>query len=209
MVFTSRDAREFERFLSKQIKQADKAFGFSDEQCLQLIDLYLLGNKDAVGVPLHVCVNRPPCADGEKEEVYRHGRKWCKGAKTPIDSVEFVAKAQAIVQEADAARAERLKSAPKKTQKEAQETATFLEDMGKSYNKLLEKASDGRDDLEERLRKLQEQAAPSQPEQQRKEAEFKRDTLKNQARQAKLEASGAGVDLGSGSLRGRVRVRSD
>ncbi len=102
----------------KQVRNAEKALGMTDQQCLQLIYCYLdenCENKKISQSMLNICVNRPPCKGKEKELTFRNrkgSRKWCKGTGTVIGTPAFYTKAEEIVKDALKEQTERFENIP-------------------------------------------------------------------------------------------------
>lgn len=182
-----KDAEDLRRFLSDQTDKADKAFGFTEDQCAQLIYLYLSQIKHglplgAVGVPLNVCVNRPPCKNNEEEVIYRQNRKWCKGADK-IGSQGFIDKATTILDKANAERKARVETMSTEDIKEVTETEKFLDDFEFRLDTLLEDKAEAI--LEQRFTNLMK----DEPTPRDLEKKFKTETRDIQKKKKELEST--------------------
>ena len=123
--------RDLFKLYTRKQAETSKYFGLTDSDCEQLIQLYFSSNQKVGNLPLHACVNSPPC-NSDETELTLYNRKWCKGTKSIIGSKEFDAKAMKIQETILQHRLERLTNIPDTEKTEAAKTIKALKGMGSS-----------------------------------------------------------------------------
>ena len=127
---TKQDIRRLMKSMRKDAYRESEKRGLDDDQCDQLIRCAL--DKDCEAgrhVMVHICVNRPPCEEGETEAFFRgkpDARKFCKG-RSKYGTPEFWKRARAIVEAADRRQQKRLAAMPESVRASATRAERTLE----------------------------------------------------------------------------------